>query len=197
MWFLGELIIGYVFTCQVHIHIFGRTGFMPSDCIALHPSDHRLCPSACVPTGRTPICVGESFHRSVNMFVRALSNDKSQELWTVCQIPDGSLEGPSAPRILDPEHAQVKNSLKHKGSTPKPLHRRLLPARGAHRVFHEKTCCRSFSINLLSHSMRGGIVENGRPNAAWKCQNQKSVWNSLHRIRNSYSDRSVMNVPEN
>ena len=43
----------------------------------------------------------------MTMLVRALPNDKFQEVWTVCQIPDGSLEGPSAPRILDPEHAQL------------------------------------------------------------------------------------------
>ena len=66
---------------------------MPSDRIALYSSDH--------------MCVRESFHRSVNMFVRALSNDTFQEQWTVCQTRGGSLEGSSAPRILDPEHAQM------------------------------------------------------------------------------------------
>ena len=79
----------------------------PFDCVALHSSDHRLCSSACVPTRGTPICIRESFHRSMNMLVRALPHDKFRELWTVCQIPDGSLGGSSAPRILDPEHAQV------------------------------------------------------------------------------------------
>ena len=98
MRFLRELVIGYVCTGQVHFRIFGRISFMPSDCVALYSSDHRLCPSACVPTRRTPTCVREPFHRSMNMFVRALSNDNFQELWTVCQIPDGSLKGSSAPR---------------------------------------------------------------------------------------------------
>ena len=76
------------------------------DCISSHSSDHRLCPSTSVPTRRTPMCVRESFHRSVNMFVQALSNDKVSKA-VDGQVPDGSLEGSSAPRILDPEHAQV------------------------------------------------------------------------------------------
>ena len=42
-----ELIIGYVCTGQVHVHILGRIGVMPCDCVALHSSDHRLCPCAC------------------------------------------------------------------------------------------------------------------------------------------------------
>ena len=91
----------------VRSNIFGRTDFNPLDDIGLHSSDHRLCPSTCVPTRRTPIFVRESFHRSVNMFFRALSHDKSQEVSTLCQVPDGSLEGSSAPRVVDPEHAQV------------------------------------------------------------------------------------------
>ena len=91
---------------SVHFHIFGRIGFMPFDCVAFHSSDHRLCPSACVPTRRTPICVRESFspvHEHVCSGTFATTNFKS--LWTVCQISDGSLEGCSALRILDPEHA--------------------------------------------------------------------------------------------
>ena len=53
------------------------------------------------------VLVTESFHRSLHMLVQALPHDKFQQLWTVCQIPDGSLEESSAPRILDPEHAQM------------------------------------------------------------------------------------------
>ena len=67
--FLGELIIGYGCTCQVLFHIFDRT---EASCLltAWLPTP-RITASAQarVPTRRTPICVRESFHRSVNMFV--------------------------------------------------------------------------------------------------------------------------------
>ena len=49
----------------------------------------------------------ESFHLSVKMFIQTLPNDKFQQLSTVYQVPDGSLEGCAAPRILHPERAQV------------------------------------------------------------------------------------------
>ena len=54
--------------------------------------------------------------------------------------------------------------------------------------------CRSFSKDPLSHSRGGGIVENGPPYAAWKCQNQKSRLNSLNRGHSSLSDQLVVYV---
>ena len=61
-----------------------------------------------MPTRRTPIRIRESSLRSVSMFARTLSYNKSQQFSTVGQVPpDGSLEGFAAPRILDPEHGQM------------------------------------------------------------------------------------------
>ena len=54
--------------------------------------------------------------------------------------------------------------------------------------------CPSFSKDPLSHSRGGGIVENGPPYAAWKCQNQKSRLNSLNRGHSSLSDQLVVYV---
>ena len=50
---------------------------------------------------------------------------------------------------------------------------------------------RSVSIRSL---IRGGIVEGGRPYAAWKCQNQQSGWTSLNYDRISFCDRLAMHV---
>ena len=72
------------------------------------------------------------YGRSVKVSIRQLSNSKSQKLSTVCQVPDGSLEGSSAPRILYTEHAQVCNIFENKGSASQSLNGRLVPARGAH-----------------------------------------------------------------
>ena len=134
-----------------------------------------------MPRRRSPIRIRQSFYSSVNVFVRTLSNDKCQELSTVCPIPDGSPEGSAAPWNLDPEHAQVRNIL-------------------ALRSLCMEGCqlAASLSINPFSHSTRGGIVENGRPNAAWKFQNQQSRWNSLNSICNlcSLTDWSCTSSPK-
>ena len=54
--------------------------------------------------------------------------------------------------------------------------------------------CRSFSVNPLSHSRRGGIIENGRPNAAGEGQDQMSGWNSFNCVRKPFSNRPIMCV---
>ena len=63
-----------------------------------------------------PICVRESFHPSMNMFVRALSNDKFQELWTVRQIPDGSVEAFRLLGSLTPNMHKCEISSNEKGT---------------------------------------------------------------------------------
>ena len=105
--FFVELIVGYDRSGQIHLHVFGWISLKSLDGVALHSSNHCQCPGTRVPTRRTPICIPQFFHRSVNVFIRTLSNDKFLKLSTVCQAPDGSLGGSSTPRILDPKRAQV------------------------------------------------------------------------------------------
>ena len=69
--------------------------------------------------------------------------------------------------------------------------------RGEREKRREKTTqskiANSVTRSLLIRSLiRGGIDENGRLYAAWKCQKQQSGWTSLNSHRNSFSDLSVM-----
>ena len=64
----------------------------------------------------------------------------------------------------------------------------------SHKETTQSKMVNSAARSLSIRSPTRGEVENGRPNAAVKGQNQKSRWNSLHRGRNSLSDRLVMYV---
>ena len=82
--------------------------------------------------------VRRHFAWAVIVFIRTLLFDKFHKLSTVRQILDGSLEGSSAPRILEPEHAQMRNIFENKGSVPMSPNWWLVPARGPKRIFHKK-----------------------------------------------------------
>ena len=118
VWFFMELVIRYGRSWKLHFHIFCWISLKSLDGVALHSPDHGLSPGSCVPTRRTPIRIRESFHLSMNMFARTLSNDKSQQLSTVCQIHEGSLE---ALRLL--------------GSLTPNMHKCEMSSKGAFRGF--------------------------------------------------------------
>ena len=116
------------------------------------------------------ICFDQVSHSGRSLPPLDYFHNKFQELWTVCQIPDGSLEGSSAPR-------DTCSQLLPEFRTRTPPFPRL-PTLSL--VLYQSALSLKETWHSWEWATKRGIKSRG--------------WNSLHRIRDSFSDRLIMNA---